>query len=185
MLNLSNVERSIEVLTSEEGLAMSQRRITISTSGYIPQLKLLREHGFKGRIAVSLHAPTQEIREKIMPVVAKAYRLDKLLAELDLLAEVTNKRISYEYILIDNVNTSLECARELVHLFKHRLAHMNLIPYNPVAGESYKKPSRNTVMRFFNFLEEAGIPTTIRVTMGDDISGACGQLAGLVTESEE
>jgi len=185
MLNLANVERSIEVLTSEDGLAMSQRRITISTSGYIPQLKLLREHGFKGRIAISLHAPNQSIREKIMPVVAKAYHLDKLLAELDLLAEMTNKRISYEYILIAGVNTSDECAWELVKLFKHRLAHINLIPYNQIKGGDYKSPSRNKVMRLFDILNNAGIPTTIRVAMGDDISGACGQLAGNVLENEE
>jgi 23S rRNA (adenine2503-C2)-methyltransferase len=183
MLNLGSVERSIRWLTSEEGLGLGQRRITVSTSGYIPQLKLLREHGYKGKIAVSLHASNQKIREELMPVVAKAYPLDKLMTELDKMVEVNNKRISYEYILIAGVNDLDTNAQELSLLLKNRLAHVNLIPYNEVDGVGFSKPNRKRVHDFFNILESNGIPVSVRETMGDDISGACGQLAGKVREN--
>lgn len=200
LLNLPEVQKSIDAITDPDKLSLSKRRITISTSGYIPQFKKLIEDGFKGRVAISLHAPNQELREKIMPV-AKLFPLDKLIGAMEWYMELRNKKISYEYIMIYDVNDKKEHAVELVELLKgQRLAHVNLIPYNPIyvsnalelAKEkgtfdklpinkySYKKFLRSSGNRIHNFakiLTDAGITTTIRVTMGDDVDAACGQLA--------
>lgn len=176
LLNLDNVLKAIEVFTNPKKLAMSTRRITISTSGYIPQLKTLIENGFRGRIAVSLHASNQELRAKLMPV-AKIFKLSELMQLLDDYVSLTNKRISYEYILIQDVNDSKENALELVDLLSNRLAHVNLIPFNTIREEDFQKPSKAAIYKFADILRQNGIHTTIRVTMGEDVNAACGQLA--------
>jgi 23S rRNA (adenine2503-C2)-methyltransferase len=176
LLNLQNILSAIQILSDPSKFNLGSRRITISTSGYIPQLQQLIDSGFRGRLAISLHAPNQELRSILMPV-AKVYPLDKLLKTLDGYTKLTGKRISYEYILIDQVTDDLEQAKQLVDLFKHRLAHINLIPYNPIPNSEFVRPSKNRIHEFSHVLEQADIPHTIRVTMGDDISAACGQLA--------
>lgn len=176
MLNLAEVEAAIAVITDPAKLAMGNRRITISTSGYIPQFKKLVENGFRGRVAISLHAPNQELRAKMMPV-AKIFPLDKLMETLDEYTALTNKRVSYEYIMIKGINDQKEHAEELVELFQDRLAHINLIPYNPIREESYERSPRNSIAEFSQILADNNINYTIRVTMGDDVNAACGQLA--------
>jgi 23S rRNA (adenine2503-C2)-methyltransferase len=176
MLNLPEVQGAIDIFTDEHKLAMSTRRITISTSGYIPQFKKLVADGFRGRVAISLHAPTQELREKLMPV-AKLFPLDKLMEALDEYVDLTNKRVSYEYVLIKNFNDTRESARALVELMKHRLHHVNLIPYNPIAERSFERSPQENLRDFTTILADAGINYTIRQTMGDDVNAACGQLA--------
>ncbi len=176
MLNLENVQKSLSIFNDPAKLAMGSRRFTISTSGYIPQFKKLVEDGFRGRVAISLHAPNQELRAKMMPV-AKIYSLDKLMEALDEYVELTNKRISYEYILIKNVNDQPEHARQLIDLLGHRLSHVNLIPFNPIKEESFERSSKDSIHNFANTLNEAGVNTTIRITMGEDVDAACGQLA--------
>jgi len=177
MLNLDNVMESIEIFTNEEKLAMGSRRITLSTAGFINEIEQVMEEGFKGRLAVSLHAPNQELREKLMPV-AKTNKLDELFKILDKYVERTNKRITYEYILIQDVNDTLEHAEDLAELLRNRLSHVNLIPYNPIKGVDFKAPSRNSIHKFARVLDKYHISHTIRITMGDDIQAACGQLAG-------
>ena len=177
LLNLTAVEEAIAVFTNPEKMGMSDRRITISTSGITNKLQELFQHGYKGKLALSLHAPTQALRERIMPI-AKKYPLPELLHEISEYAKRTNKRVSYEYILIDGVNDSLTCARELASIMDPKLSHINLIPYNPVAGVSYTRSSTPSIYAFANVLEKYHIQHTIRVTMGDDIKAACGQLAG-------
>lgn len=176
MLNFENVLKACDIFCDPDKLGLSQRRITLSTSGYIPQIQQLIDKKFKGRLAISLHAPNQQLRAKLMPV-AKLYSLDKLMHTLDQYVKITNKRISYEYILIENVTDTKKAADELIKLLRNRLAHVNLIPYNPVPGEDFKRPSKNRIFTFANQLEKAGIKHTIRITMGDDIAAACGQLA--------
>jgi 23S rRNA (adenine2503-C2)-methyltransferase len=176
MLNLAEVEKAISAFTDEDKLALSKRRITISTSGYVPQFKKLIQDGFRGRVAISLHAPNQELRQKMMPV-AKIYPLDQLIAVLDEYVELTNKRVSYEYIMIKGLNDKEDHARQLVELFANRLAHINLIPYNPIRGESFERSKRDQTEYFKSILEDHGISVSIRYTMGDDIDAACGQLA--------
>lgn len=176
MLNLPEVQKTIAILTDPKKLGLGQRRITVSTSGYIPQLKKLIDDGFRGRIAISLHAPNQELRQKMMPV-AKLFSLDKLIATLDEYVELTNKRVTYEYIMIKNVNDTIDSARELVELFKDRLHHINLIPYNPIKEEDFERSPAENLREFTTILANGGINYTIRVTMGDDVNAACGQLA--------
>lgn len=182
-LTLDNVLAAVEVFTSPEKLAMSQRRITLSTSGHLPEMQRLLDLKFKGRIAVSLHAPNQDLRAKLMPV-AYIHKLTDLMDMLDQFVMLNNKRISYEYILLKEVNDTIEHAEQLARLLKNRLAHINLIPYNPVPGESFERPSRNRVHKFAQILRDNGIRHTIRITMGDDIAAACGQLATDITQQQ-
>ena len=177
LLNLEQVERSIDILTDPKKMGLSIRRITISTSGYIKQLRELIDHGYKGRLALSLHAPNQALRETIMPA-AKFNELPALMSEFDRYVELTNRRVSYEYILIKGVNDSIKQAKELAELLKKRLAHVNLIPYNPIDNSPLQTSDLKTIKQFQEFLDRYGVDNTIRVTMGSDVKAACGQLAG-------
>jgi len=176
LINLLPVMESVRTLSDPEQLGLGTRRITISTSGITPALRTLISSGYKGRLALSLHAPTQKQREQIMPV-AKRFPLDELVAVLKNHAERTQLRISFEYILIDGVNDRPEDARTLARLLGKHLVHVNLIPYNPVAGQSLRRSTPRNISAFAAILAELGTPYTIRVTMGDDIKAACGQLA--------
>lgn len=176
MVNLSATQEAIAILTNPAKIGMSPSRITVSTCGIISPLKKFILEDYKGRLAISLHAPTQTLREQIMPV-AKTNLLPELLSTVDLYTKSTNKRVSYEYILIKNFNDQIEHAQELSKLLKHRLAHVNLIPYNPVPNQTWQRPGKKTIFAFAQILEKANIAHTIRVTMGDDIGAACGQLA--------
>lgn len=175
MLNLTEVQHAVRILTDQEMMGMSQRRITVSTSGYIPQFRKFMADGFRGRLAISLHAPTQKLREKLMPV-AKLFPLPDLMSVLDEYTKLTNKRISYEYILIRNINDTPDHAAELGALLRNRLAHVNLIPYNPIPGVHFDRSTRDGIAMFTDTLAKYAIPFTIRVTMGNDIAAACGQL---------
>lgn len=207
MLNLAEVWKAVEVMTDQQKLGLGARHITVSTSGYVPQIRQLIDLGYRGRLAVSLHAPTQELREKLMPTVAKVYPLAELMKVLDEYAKITNKRISYEYAMIENVNDNRQEAQQLIKLLKKRLAHVNLIPYNPTDGRVnskhqasnlkqiqnikfkiqnenvvYRRSSEERIRTFANVLRAGGITRTIRITMGDDIAAACGQLANKVAK---
>ncbi len=177
MLNLEAVEESIDTIISPDKMGMSQRRITISTVGYAPQIKQFVDDGYdQAQLAISLHAPTQELREKIMPI-AKVFDLEELFKAIDYYVDQCNKLVSYEYILLKKVNDQEQHAQQLADLLASRLSHVNLIPYNPVEGVNYQKPSRQRVNRFSQILNEKGVSNSIRVTMGAEIDAACGQLA--------
>lgn len=177
MLNYHNVVESIRILTNPKELGLSPRRITLSSSGYIKQLRMFMEENLKTKLAISLHAPNQTLREKLMPV-AKIHPLKVLMWFIHDWEEYTNKRVTYEYTLIDGVNDSEDNAIELVNLLRRRLAHVNLIPLNPIKSPlGLKKSNEKRVQRFLEVLEENNIPVTLRVTMGDEIQAACGQLA--------
>ncbi|MBD3250085.1 MAG: 23S rRNA (adenine(2503)-C(2))-methyltransferase RlmN [Candidatus Pacebacteria bacterium] len=175
LLNLEAVEESLDVLMAEDKLAMSKRRITLSTVGYISQFRKLLQDGYRPQIAVSLHAPTQELRAELMPV-AKLFPLDELMEALVEYEKLTNKQVTYEYILIDGVNDQPKQAHQLSELLENRLAHVNLIPYNPVPGVDFSSSSEGKIQAFSRILDEQGISNTVRVTMGQDIDAACGQL---------
>lgn len=179
LLNLQSVLEAIVVFTDQGKMGMSERRITISTSGHTDNLKKLLKSGYVGRLALSLHAPNQKLREQLMPI-AKKFPLDSLLVLLDEHAKKTNKRISFEYTLIDGVNDAPKYAEELASIMRHRLTHVNLIPFNPVAGISYRRSPPDVIQQFSRILTNRHVHHTIRVTMGDDIAAACGQLAGKV-----
>lgn len=178
-LNYPNVKKTIEILSAQKKLDLSNRRITISSCGVVPGILNLANDFPQVSLAISLHAPNDEVRRKIMPV-DHTYPLDTLMKALDTYVEKTNKRIFYEYIMIAGVTDNPIYAHELWKLLKWRLAHVNFIPYNPgegIMGNNYLPTSRIIMKKFQSILDEAGIPSTIRHTMWDDIDAACGQLA--------
>lgn len=178
-LNYENVKKSIEILSSQKKLDLSNRRITISSCGVVPGIQKLWTDFPQVSLAISLHAPNDEARKKIMPV-DHTYPITALMAALDEYTEKTNKRIFYEYIMIAGVTDRIEFAHELARLLKWKLAHVNFIPYNPgdgIMGNGYQPTSKIVMKKFQKTLEDAGVPSTIRHTMGDDIDAACGQLA--------
>ncbi len=178
MLNLKEVEKSIDVLTDEDRLALSPRRIVVSTVGYVPQMKeFLLDHGYMGKLAVSLHTPNQRLRERLMPIVAKENSLDELFYILDEYVLKRNKRVTFEYLLLKDINDGEDNARELVELLRDRLCLVNLINFNPSPNLPYKETTQERVDRFVQILESNSINVTLRYSQGNDIQAACGQLA--------
>lgn len=177
MLNMEAVKRAIHILTHPDFMGMGDRRITISSSGYVTQLRQFIDAGYKGKLAISLHAPNQDIRVTIMPI-AKVFPFSDVIAVGDYYIEKVRRRLSYEYILIKDVNDRPEHAEELASVLSGKLVHVNLIPNNPVAGTGFEKPERAVMERFSEILADHGITNTLRVTMGDSIKAACGQLDG-------
>jgi len=177
MLNLEAVSEAIRIMTSPEYMGMGDRRITVSTSGYVPQLRAFIDGGYKGKLAISLHAPNQEIRLKIMPI-AKVFPFSDVIGAGDYYIQKVRRRLSYEYILIKDVNDQPAHAKELANVLKGKLVHVNLIPCNPVSGTGFGKPTKEAMQQFSDVLTRFGIANTLRVTMGDSIKAACGQLDG-------
>lgn len=178
-LNYENLKRSIEVITAQKKLDISVRRVTVSTCGIIPGIDKFAEDFPQVSLAVSLHAPNDTARARIMPV-ENTYPIDKLMESLDRYVAKTNKRIFYEYIMISGITDRIEYARELATLLKDRMSHVNFIPYNPgegIMGQGMLPTSKLIIAKFQHELEKVGVPSTVRHTMGDDIDAACGQLA--------
>lgn len=178
-LNYDNVRETIIIANNQKKFDLANRRVTISTCWIIPWIKKFMEDFSQTSLAISLHAPNDEVRQKIMPV-AKRFPLNELMSVLDEYVEKTNKKIFYEYIMINWVNDNIKLAHELGKLLEWRLAHVNFIPYNPWEGSSwltYKSTPRIIIEKFQKILEHYWVVSTIRATMWDDINAACGQLA--------
>ena len=178
-MNLPELLRSLETLGSPEGISISPRRSTVSSVGIPQGLKILGESGL-GVPAISLHAPTQELREKLMPKAARV-PLDELLACLDAFPLKQRERVTYEYILLGGVNDSIAHAKQLVRLLGQRRCKVNLIGYNPPPPEvapnpPYRAPDPAAVLAFEDYLRSKRITTFLRRSMGQDIAAACGQL---------
>ncbi len=180
--NYENVLRFLENVTHPDGLNIGQRHISLSTCGIVPKIRDLAEHKLQITLSVSLHAANDEARSAIMPVNRK-YPIAQLLDACDYYIQKTNRRISFEYTLIDGVNDRSSNADELIALLKGRLCHVNLIPVNAVKENSFSKTPPKRVEQFRQRLEHAGIPATVRREMGADINAACGQLRNSYTES--
>jgi len=173
--NYEEVIRFIRMITCADGADLSARNITLSTCGIVPGILKFAEEGLPVTLALSLHAPNQELRKKIMPV-AKAYPLDEVLDACRTYFKRTGRRISFEYSVVKNVNDSETHALELAKRIRDIHGHVNLIPVNPVEETGYQSPDRFEVYRFQKILNDQGINATIRREMGRDISSACGQL---------
>lgn len=175
MLNYENVADSIRILTHREGLNYGKKRITISTSGLIPQIeKCAIELGV--RLAISLHAVNDELRNELVPI-NKKYPLSELLNVCKFYANATNgDRITFEYVMLDGINDSDDDARKLISLLKNIPSKVNLIPFNPWPGSPYQCSSKERIKRFASIVERAGYIAPVRVTRGQDIMAACGQL---------
>ena len=173
--NFDNVMRFLELVNSPEGMNISMRHISLSTCGLVPKIDLLAERKLQLTLSVSLHAPNDAIRNTIMPV-NKAYPIDELIAACRRYYDVTSRRISFEYAMIQGVNDTEAAAKELLHRMKGLPAHFNLIPLNHVEESPLKPSTRQAVARFQKLLEEGGITATVRRTLGSDIDASCGQL---------
>ncbi len=181
--NFDNVLRFLELVNSPEGMNISMRHISLSTCGLVPMIDKLAEKKLQITLSVSLHAPSDEIRNTIMPV-NKAYPTEELLAACRRYYEKTNRRISFEYAMIDGVNDTQEAAKLLIRRLKGLPAHMNLIPLNHVEESPLKPSKKQAVAKFQKLLEDAGIPATVRRTLGGDIDASCGQLRRNYTKQQ-
>ena len=173
--NYENLLRFIRLLTDENGLHISQRNVTVSTCGLVPQMRRLAEEHLAITLALSLHAATDEKRRELMPVALK-WRLDELMEACAYYFEQTGRRMTFEYALVGGVNDAMEDAERLTALAKPLSAHINLIPVNPIRERTYRQSARSQIEAFKIKLEKNGINVTIRREMGRDIDGACGQL---------
>ena len=181
--NFENVMRFLELVNSPDGMNISMRHISLSTCGLVPKIDELAEKKLQLTLSVSLHAPSDETRDTIMPV-NRAYPTEELLAACRRYYAATNRRISFEYAMIHGVNDRPEDARLLLKRLRGLPAHMNLIPLNHVEESPLKPSTRKAVMEFQNILEQGGVPATVRRTLGGDIDASCGQLRRNYTKEE-
>ncbi len=179
--NFDNVLRFIANVNSEDGLNISVRNITLSTCGIVPRIKDLMKHDLQLTLTISLHAPNDKIRSKIMPVNDR-WKINEVIDACREYAEFTSRRVSFEYTLIKDVNDTPECAEELSKLLKGMLCHVNLIPVNNVEERKNIRSSDKSVNKFLHILQKNGINATIRRTLGSDINASCGQLRRKKTE---
>lgn len=182
--NYENVVKFIRMLSDEHGLHISQRNITLSTCGIVPNILRLAEERLPITLALSLHASSQEKREVLMPI-ARRYELSEVMDACRRYYEETGRRLTFEYSLVGGVNDTAEDAKELASLIKNLNGHVNLIPVNPIKERDFVQPSDVVTKSFKNKLEKYGINVTIRREMGRDINGACGQLRRSYMEKKE
>lgn len=183
LLNFDNVVAALDLMMDDLAYGISKRRVTLSTAGVVPALDRLAGLS-EASLAISLHAPNDELRSRLMPV-NRRYPIRMLLdsARRYMEAQPDAKRVvTVEYTLIKGVNDSVELAQELAELLRDFPCKINLIPFNPFQQSDYERPSRNAVSRFWNVLNDAGYRVTVRATRGDDIEAACGQLVGQVRD---
>ena len=174
--NYDNVIAAIKLFNGAEYLNIGMRHISVSTCGIIPGIEKFAKENIQANLAISLHAPTDEIRNKLMPINV-AFPIKKLLAAVDFYIEKTNRKVMFEYLLIDGINDSDACAINLARLMKKKLYHVNLIKYHSTAAP-LRSSSQSRQTRFFDILKKAGVSCTFRRSFGEDIKAACGQLAG-------
>ena len=173
--NYDNVRRFVTLLTDENGINIGARNLTISTCGIVPRIRQFADEQLQVNLAISLHAPNDELRKTLMPVANK-YSIEELIDACRYYVNKTSRRITYEYSLVKGVNDGMEQAMELISLIKGMNCHVNLIPVNPIKERDFKQTEGAQVSNFKNLLEKNGIACTIRREMGRDIDGACGQL---------
>jgi len=182
LANYDNLLPALHILNAEWGLRFGARRITVSTSGLVPQIRRLAAEELSLRLAVSLHGATNAVREQIMPVNRK-YPLEELLPAIAEFSAQKGRMVTLEFILIEDINDAMEQARELTKIARNLHAHVNLIPYNTVEGLPWKRPNLGRQHRFADTLREGGVSVTLRREKGHDIDAACGQLR-LKTEEQ-
>lgn len=173
--NYDNLVNFLKIINHPKGMAIGARHITVSTCGIVPKIKEFSNLGLQFNLAISLHAPNNDIRDMIMPI-NKAYPLDRLIPVLEEYYNNTNRRITFEYVLLEGINDSEECALELSKLVRNLNCYINLIPYNETNNLNFKRSSTVQIMKFYDILKKNKINVTIRKEFGGKISAACGQL---------
>ena len=173
--NYDNVMRFIKIINEGKGIDIGSRHITVSTCGLIPGIKKFMNEEGQVNLAISLHAPTDEIRNKIMKV-NRVYKIKELIEVIREYIKKTNRRVTFEYILLENVNDSNECAYELARLLKGINCYVNLIPYNETENIGFKRTKNAQIMKFYDILKKSSINVTVRREFGGKVDAACGQL---------
>ena len=173
--NYEEIIKFIKIINDPMGLAIGSRHITVSTSGIIPKIKEFSNLDLQVNLAISLHAPNDELRSSIMPI-NKAYPLKELMKEIKKYLEKTNRRITFEYVLLKDINDTVESAKELANLVKGINCYVNLIPYNETENIEYERSNMFQIMKFYDILKKENVNVTIRKEFGSQISAACGQL---------
>ncbi len=173
--NYDNVIKFIKIINDGKGIDIGARHITVSTSGIVPKIEQFIKDGNQVNLAISLHAPNNEIRNKIMKI-NKAYDIEQLMSVIKKYIKETNRRVTFEYIMLDGVNDSKKCALELANLLKGINCYVNLIPYNETSHIEYKKSSEQSIKEFYDILKKNKINVTIRREFGRTVDAACGQL---------
>ena len=181
LANSEAVGRAVEVMTAKRAMNLSKRRITLSTCGLLPELEAF-SRSYDIKIAISLNATTDEVRDKLMPINRK-YPIAKLMEFCRAYSHDARHRVTFEYVLIGGINVTKEDAKRLVELLKGVRAKVNLIPFNPFAGSKYKAPEEGVALWWSEFLATKGVLATIRASRGQEIMAACGQLAAKVAAS--
>jgi len=173
--NYDNVIKFIDIINEPKGIDLGARHITVSTSGLVPKINEFADNPKQVNLAISLHAPNNTIRNEIMPV-NKAYPIEKLIEAVKNYIKKTNRRVTFEYIMLKDINDKTENALELSHLLKGINCYVNLIPYNETSHIKYKKSTKEQIMKFYDTLKKNNINVTIRKEFGSKVSAACGQL---------
>ena len=173
--NYDNFKRFVEIVNYQKGINIGSRHITVSTCGIIPKIREFSEFPYQVNLAISLHAPNNEIRDMLMPI-NKVYPIQDLIKEIRNYIKVTNRRVTFEYILLSGINDSESCANELCDLVKGLNCYINLIPYNETNNSGYKRSKKDTISNFYDIIKKRKINVTIRREFGSNISAACGQL---------
>lgn len=173
--NFTNFLKFIKIINDPKGLAIGSRHITVSTSGIVPKIYQFADEELQVNLAVSLHSANNVTRSQIMKI-NKVYPLEALQAAIEAYIRKTNRRVTFEYLLLKGVNDSDQAARELADFSRNKLVYVNLIPYNAVSESGYEQSTKEQVLRFYDQLKKQGINVTIRKEQGSDITAACGQL---------
>jgi 23S rRNA (adenine2503-C2)-methyltransferase len=173
--NYAETMKFITIIHDPQGLDIGARRITVSTSGIVPKIDALADEPLQLNLAISLHAPDDELRSRLVPI-NRRYPIATLMAAVDRYIAKTGRRVSFEYALMRGVNDGEQTADDLANLLRGRLCHVNIIPLNPVELLPYERPDPAGIERFAAILRTAGIPTSVRYSRGLDIDAACGQL---------
>ncbi len=182
--NFDNITKFLRMISDERGLNISQRNITLSTCGLVPMIYKLADFKLQITLAISLHAPNDELRKTIMPIANK-YSINELVEACEYYFSKTGRRLTFEYSLINGVNDTKDHAVQLIERIKHLNCHVNLIPINPIKERDFKQGTQKEIDNFKNLLEKYKINVTIRREMGRDIQGACGQLRKSYAEQED
>ncbi len=174
--NFDNVAEFCDIVTAGKGLAVGESHITVSTCGLVPEIYRYAELHHPCNLAISLHAPTDELRNTLMPI-NRRYPLAELIKAAEHFSEKANRRVTMEYIMLSGVNDTPECAKQLAELIGERNFYVNIIPYNPTEADSFEKSSRERIMAFYDMLKKNKIGVTMRREFGADLKAACGQLS--------
>ena len=173
--NYDNIMNFIRIINDPKGIDIGARHITVSTCGVVSKIKEFTKDFNQVNLAISLHAPNDTIRNKIMPI-SKAYKLSELMSSIKEYIKETNRRVTFEYIMLENINDTNECAKELSNLLKGLNCYVNLIPYNETENIGFKRTKKMQILAFYDILKKNGINVTIRKEFGSKVDAACGQL---------